>query len=376
MDALRTALRNLLKILWANVSGEGSHLLSDFTSFVRLALADFAGALETQAAHTKESIRQLESQVQRGERDPLGRRREEQPKEVDPKAMFEETMDTVKEAGSKAIGVGQSVKVTAEDETSRLCTRLTEALYQVGQEASPCPRRSRHWQQVYDRAESDEEYKRALSTLFDIASKWLNRTLDTAATPEEAISLSTFIDDPTEEKHMHHALINIRTLCERLAGGKSLDRLFATLRVYALDIKQDKDLKAWFDNFIAHVRGGLETPGYARSQEAQAKRDQLERRWNELVDNNSDVAKQWKTDLEALRGELREFQQAITDDADLRRAREARTRFVRDVEKSVVTGAKVGLQFAMEQASWFWQDLFNVYTQRIFAVLKTIPIPR
>lgn len=215
-----------------------------------------------------------------------------------------------------------------------------------------------------------------MSTLLNITSKWLNRTLDTAATADEVTSLGTFIDDPTEGRHVHYALNNIRILCERLAGGRSLDDICSKLHACALDIKQDKDLQAWFDDFIAHVHNGLETPGYVRSGEAQAKRDELERRWKELIDHNSDVAKQWKTDLEAFRRELREFQQAIANDADLYRAKEARIRLVRDIEKTVVTGGRLGLQFAMDQASWFWEDFFNVYTQRILSLLKSIPIPR
>ncbi|KAH0832845.1 hypothetical protein J3R83DRAFT_11772 [Lanmaoa asiatica] len=362
MDALRAALRNLLKTLWANISGEGSHLLNDFASFMRLALADFAEALEAQAAHTKQTLRESESEVQRGERGPLGRKLktpEEEREEVDPKVKFEKTMGMVTEVGSKAIGAGQSIKDTAEEKTSRTRIRLTEAFYQV------C-----------DRAQSDKEYKSALSTLFDIASKWLNRTLDTATTADEVTSLSNFIDDPTEGKHVHHALINIRTLCERLAGGKSLDDLCAKLRACALDIKQDKDLKAWFDDFITHVRSGLESSNYARSQDAHANREQLERRWKELLDNDSGVAKKWRIDLESFRRELREFQQAIANDADLRYTRQAHARFVLALERSVVAGGRLGLQFASEQASWFWQDLFNVYTQRILGVLKNIPIPR
>lgn len=134
MSALRTALRNLLKTLWANVSGEGSHLLSDLASFTRLALADLAEALEAQAAHTKESLRESESEVQGGERDPLGRKiksPEEERKEADPTVKFEKTMDTVKEIGSKAIGAHQSVKLSAEEKASRTRAQLTEAFYQV-----------------------------------------------------------------------------------------------------------------------------------------------------------------------------------------------------------------------------------------------------
>lgn len=135
MNALCVALRNLLKTLWANVCGEGSHLISDFTSFMRLALADFAEALEAQAAQTKQNLRESESEVQQGERDPLGqkyRSSEEEHLEADPRVKFERTMDTVKETGSTVIGVSQTVKGTAEEKASRTRSRLTEAFYQVG----------------------------------------------------------------------------------------------------------------------------------------------------------------------------------------------------------------------------------------------------
>lgn len=135
MKALRAASSSILKTIWANIGGEGSQLLGDFASFVRLALADLAEALESQASHTKQSLRESESEVQRGERDPLGRKQktaEQERAEADPKLKFEKTMDTVKEAGSKAIGVGQSVKVTTEEQASRTRARLIEAFHQVG----------------------------------------------------------------------------------------------------------------------------------------------------------------------------------------------------------------------------------------------------
>lgn len=135
MNAVRTALGNLLKTLLANISGEGSQLLSHFTSFVRLALADFAETLETRAAHTEETLRESESEVHHGKRDPLGRKHktsEDEREEADPQVKFEKTSETVKGVGSTAIGIGQSVKVTAQEKASRMRSRLIEAFYQVG----------------------------------------------------------------------------------------------------------------------------------------------------------------------------------------------------------------------------------------------------
>ncbi|KAF9220450.1 hypothetical protein BS17DRAFT_804037 [Gyrodon lividus] len=362
LKAFRSAVRTLLKILWQNVSGEGSHLLNDFVSFTRLAMADFAEVVESQASYAKESLRELEGEVQQGERDPLGRRRktqEEECEEGDARVKFEKTMDTVKEAGSKVIGVGQSVKASGEDTADRTSARLIDAYYKI------C-----------DRAQSDEEYKRALSTLFDTASKWMNRTLDTAADVDQATSLDTFIDDPTEEKHLYHALSNLRTLFERLAGGKSLDDIFTKARICAADVKQDEDLKAWFNDFFTHVRMSLETRGYARTEGADEKHRQLGRRWKELLDEDNDTARKWKKDVHGLRRELHEVQHVIARDADLQRVRHAHARLTEGLEKSVVTGGQLGLQFVYDQASWFWQDVFNVYAQRFLNVAKNIPIPR
>ncbi|KAF9236300.1 hypothetical protein BU15DRAFT_50314 [Melanogaster broomeanus] len=356
LEAIRSAIRTLLKILWANVSGEGGNLLSDFASFTRLAMADLAEIIEAQATYAKKSLRELESEVQQGERDPIGRRREE---ETDPRVKFEKTMDTVKEAGSKAIGGGQSAVATAEETASRTSARLLEAYYTV------C-----------DRAQSDEEYKRALSTLFDVASKWLNRTLDTAADIEQSTSLSTFIDDPTEEKHLYHAFSNLRTLFERLAGGKSLDDVFTKVKSCAADAKRDEDLKAWFNDFFAHVRKSLDTPGYARSEDAHEKHKQLGRRWKELLEGDTDAGRQWKEDVGAFRRELHEFQQALAKDPDLQRVRRAHAKFADDLENGAIAGGQLGLQLAFDQASWFWQDVVNVYAQRILNVVKHIPIPR
>lgn len=135
MNALRTALRNLLKTVWTNITGEGNQILGDFASFIRLALADFAESFEAQVSQTKESLRTTESEVQRGERDSLGRKHktaEEEREEADIKVKFRKTMDTVKDVGTDAIGAGQSVKATVEDKASRTRTRLIEAFYQVG----------------------------------------------------------------------------------------------------------------------------------------------------------------------------------------------------------------------------------------------------
>lgn len=230
--------------------------------------------------------------------------------------------------------------------------------------------------QVCERAQKDEDYHRALSILFDVMSKWINKSLDTAADVNQATFLETFIEDPSEEKHLYKALRGIRTLIERVASGKSLDDVFSKVRVCVVDIRSDEDTKAWFNDFFEHVRKSLDRPGYAHSEEAHQQHQRLGERWKELLDNKSNAGRKWKEDVQDLKRELSAIQNAITRDPDLQRVRKAHAQFIKDLAQSAGMSGQMGTQFMFDQASWFWQDMFNVYAPRILSVIKDVPIPR
>lgn len=210
-------------------------------------------------------------------------------------------------------------------------------------------------------------------TIFDTIQKWLNKAIDTA---EDADSLDTFIHDPTPEKHTVKALYALRTLAERLAGGTSLDTLFAHARTCAVDVRADADLRAWFVDFFANVRKSLDEPAYVRSATARHTRTELRDRWRALLAADSDAGRKWKGDVATLKRELRSVAASVRTDADLKRLREAHAQLGLDIEGAAGEAGAVGLQAAMDQVSWFWQDLFKVYVPRMLGVLKDIPIPR
>lgn len=267
-------------------------------------------------------------------------------------------MDQAKVAGSKVIGVGQQASESAQNTANRASSRLTDAYYKVA-----------------ERAQKDPEYNDAISTVFDLVQKWLDKTLDTAADVNAGTGLDTFIDDPTEEKHLHQALRGARTLAERLSGGKSLDDLFAAIRAVAADIRSDPDTKAWFDDFFTHTRKTLREPGYIRSDEATAKGKELRERWQQLLDADSDVGHKWKKDVDTLQTQAREFQERAENELGLNRLRDAQARFGNDLAGAVGSGAQAGLQ-ALAESGWVFQDILNVYFPRVLGQLKGIPIPR
>lgn len=131
--AVARSLRSLVSIVWENLSEEGKSVFHDFASFMRLALADAAESIGESALNAAESLREVDQDVQDGQRNELGMKRKtgEEPEDVDARVKFERAMDTTKEAGSKVIGAGQVAVATADDLTSRMSTRLQEAFYKV-----------------------------------------------------------------------------------------------------------------------------------------------------------------------------------------------------------------------------------------------------
>ncbi len=131
LQKLRVSLRTILTIFWSGVSAESSSLFFDFSSFARLALADAAEAVEDQAARAKESLRQVDDEVQQGQRDVLGRDKERLKQEEDTKVAFQHGMDTVKDAGTSVIGTVQDSSAKAVELSERTSTQLQNSFYRV-----------------------------------------------------------------------------------------------------------------------------------------------------------------------------------------------------------------------------------------------------
>jgi hypothetical protein len=131
LDAVRSSLSTILSIVWQSLSSEGSFLFSDFASFARLSLADVAEVVQDQASRAKDGLREVEQEVQDGQRDNLGRDKQRLEEEKDVRVAFEHGMDTLKDAGSGVIGAGQSAKEKTEDVSDRTTARLQRAYYKV-----------------------------------------------------------------------------------------------------------------------------------------------------------------------------------------------------------------------------------------------------
>ena len=192
--------------------------------------------------------------------------------------------------------------------------------------------------------------------------------MDAASDPN--VTLSSFIADPTPEQHIPKALTLLRTLVERLTNAP-LEPLIQKLRTCATSILKESELKGWFDDFINCARQNLAEPGYARSEEAESKRQELCERWKTTLEKDD----KWRKAVDGVKNELKKVEAELKKDEDLNRVKEAHKKFGMDIEEGFVE-AEIGVQAAVEQATWFWQDLFKVYIPRVFSKMRDVPVPR
>ncbi|TFK71394.1 hypothetical protein BDN72DRAFT_887648 [Pluteus cervinus] len=356
VNALRSSLRVLFNVVWSSTSQEGVALTHDFFSFVRLALANAAEMLEGQVARAKDTLRQVEGEVQKGERDYLGRdkkRLEERSKSF--KAQFEQGMDTMKGVGAAAIQAGEDTTSAVQDKARQTSSKLYDAFYKV------C-----------DKAQSDSAYQQAIKTIFSILQSRLSQSLQTVKSTED-LTTASFINDPTPEQHIPKAVDSILQMLERVAP---VSALLTSFRKCLLSVLNDSSLSSFCKAVSDHLLRNLTEAGYARSEESQNERQELYDAWDNLLEKDT----KWKSEVDTLKSEFHKFALAIQNDEDLTRLREAHVKLGRDVDYELVQPGlervETGLHASLARATWFYQDFLRVYAPRILSLVKDIPIPR
>lgn len=180
-------------------------------------------------------------------------------------------------------------------------------------------------------------------------------------------SINDIIDDPSGR--VSNAMNCFNTFMERLASKSSNDVLGA-LRVTARDIKEDPELRRFFDDAHDFMRRSLSEPTYVRSEEHGQQRRELSERWKQL--QTGEQHRKWHDDLERLRREYRDFFTRIENDPDVKRVHEASLLLGKDVANAALSLKEA----ALGKANWLWEDITDVYLPRALEYLKGTPIPR
>ncbi|KAJ7902724.1 hypothetical protein B0H14DRAFT_3851682 [Mycena olivaceomarginata] len=351
IKAVRSSLRTILSVVWNNFT-DGGFIPTDVTSFVLLTLSDAAEVVQSQAGRTKDGLRNVEQDVQEGQRDSLGRDKQRLGEEQDKRVAFEHTMDTLKDVGSGAIGAQRSAKAKAGDMSERASGLLWDTYY------TAC-----------ERARNDPAYHSALSTLFDTLHKWVSKVFDTVGS-DQPFTWDAFIGDPSPEQHIHKALDAFKILLDRFVNPESsVDEVLDKAQQFISAIRGSSgEFKAWVDKFFEHVHRSLDDPEYPSSEEAQDVGHKLRLQRRELLDPSTEAGRAWV----ALQETAQTFGAALMTDTDVQRVQTAHIQLGNDAKNAFVeAGAK-----AVLEGTWFWRDLFTAYAPRVLSMLKGVPIPR
>jgi hypothetical protein len=138
-QAIVASLRTSLQIFRDSAVTEGFGVFSDFASFTRLSFADAAEFVAEKSNKAAEKLRGVESEVQSGERDSVGIKKQtkEELERADAREIFEKSMDTAKDAGSATIGTAQAAGYKTTDLTDRSRTRMHAAVSTVSLRLTP-----------------------------------------------------------------------------------------------------------------------------------------------------------------------------------------------------------------------------------------------
>nr|GAT50053.1 predicted protein [Mycena chlorophos] len=335
LDSVRSSVETLLSIFWESISSERDFLLSDFASFLFLALADASEALEERAGLAKEQLRAVQEDL---------RRDKKHLEEEDAKVIFESRTDAIKDT-------------VAQDTTDQATTHLWNA----------------YWK-VCKRVQQDPEYRDSLTTLFKTAHKWIN--LAFGAPADEPFSLNIFIEDQSQDQHVHKALDSVFTLLDRLVEPRSsVDSVLGATNRFVSAVGGDSDVRAWVDKYFEHIQRSIDDPKYPDSDQARATRRDLRERGNTITEADTDAGRAWAEFKEILRA----FFSALASDEDVRDVRNAYLILGEDVQQGLVragTRADLSIKAVLGQATWFWRDLFTAYAPRLLRRIKDVRVPR
>jgi hypothetical protein len=107
-----------------------------------------------------------------------------------------------------------------------------------------------------------------VSNIFSLLRKWYKKAIDSA----DNTSLDAFVNDPTGR--LPKAVRQMRTFVERLAGGKSFDDILKAYYACVEDIREDKEIRAFIDEYLDFVQKNLDDQKYLYSDESRKRSEE------------------------------------------------------------------------------------------------------
>ncbi|WVR06390.1 hypothetical protein IAU60_003421 [Kwoniella sp. DSM 27419] len=215
-------------------------------------------------------------------------------------------------------------------------------------------------QKVVTQAQSNPQYRRALTTIVDLFKKYAHKA-------EDAMDETKDKSNIDGDEQVMQAGRDLKAFVEKVSN-KSLDDVISASQKAAEDVKNDEKLSAYFKELEAFFDRVMYQPGYVVSQRAYRKASTLYDDGQSLITENP----QWKTDAAELQKQLEAVVNGITNDGPT-------NRLVQSIEKlgdSITTAGKVGVSSLKAEGQGLYRDFMDVVVPRLIGLVKEIPVPR
>ncbi|KAH8922908.1 hypothetical protein BT69DRAFT_1262998 [Atractiella rhizophila] len=354
---IRSSLRTLYELLLRVYPDLASALGQDYGHFVRQNLASGAETVEIRAREVKEHLRErddrmgeLERQKEEGGGDLV--QAEDDKMERDAKEKFEDRMDYTKKRGAQGIDVAQTTRDKTQELTEEgrgiFINRLKHATHP---------------------ARTSPEFKSSLHSLLDLLRKWAREKPPAVRESSASFELDA-IPDPSG--HLRPALQAADRLFSRFTQG-SFKELLQVGGAFLSDIDSSRPLAELYDRADAYFRRLIDDVGYAESEESTEDGRKLYNEWKQI---NTDASSPNGRKLqEILERDSRNF----VEDKDVQRVKTANV----NLGKTAIDWVGIlGVQGAEQAAGSLnftrdaLKDLLDVLLPRVFAYVKSLPIPR
>ncbi|EIW73522.1 hypothetical protein TREMEDRAFT_59695 [Tremella mesenterica DSM 1558] len=304
-------------------------------------LADAASVAAEQAQKAADKTRPSEQERQEG---------------IDFKGLEKKGKQTAK--GLKSGKLQGEARESIWDEVERLKEYADEKLPE-GEEARD--KLIQRLQQVVTQAQSDPEYRRAITAIVNLFKKYSHKAEDAV---KETADKSEISD---EDEKVQQAGRDLKAFVEKVSG-KSIDDLISAAQKAGEDVKNDDKLSAYFKELDSYVHRILYQPGYVASRAAYRKAVALYDDGQSLIAENPT----WKADAGELQKQLEELVNGVTND-------QATNRLVQAIENlgdTLLTAGQIGLNSLKVEGKGLYRDFADVILPRLVGLVKELPVPR
>ncbi|KAJ7660057.1 hypothetical protein B0H17DRAFT_1145095 [Mycena rosella] len=231
-------------------------------------------------------------------------------------------------------------------------------------------------QEIVIQAHQNPQHQTAIRTILILLNKYSGKLTAIAESAEQPVTIDAQVE---VSPPFYEAVVDFKTLLERLASGRSLDPLLHMFKAAVADVidaptEAATEVKQYFGDLGRWVERALAEPQFAASRLGARSAEQLYDTGRLLLASEANA--QWAHDMRNLVAEAQSFVQALESDA-------ATQRLIKSVHSvlSALRGLAQDAVFSGAGAQRKWReellkDALGWFVPRVLKSVRALPMPR